>query len=338
MRYGALCVAGFLLATVSSAIAEESAAEFYRNKTITLIIGADPGGTYDVPGRLLARHLPGHMPGSPRMVVQNMPGAGGALAANYIYSTAPQDGTVLVSLLNTIALAQALGRVKVQADLTKLQWIGNMSKQAEVVLVWHTAPALTIEDARKTALIMGATSSGANTGMMPRILNRVLGTKFQVVTGYSFNSLDLAMERGEIHGQAGAAWMPVGKYADYVKDGKLRVLLQGGFRDPSLKDVPLLEELIEKGNPEAAQLVDLFFSPGILGKPTIAGPAVPKERVELLRRAFQATMADPAFLADADRMGVPIHPVFGAELEATVKHVAQMPDSLIAAAKTALGE
>jgi tripartite-type tricarboxylate transporter receptor subunit TctC len=337
MRYGALCVAGFLLAAVSSAIAEENAAEFYRNKTITLIIGADPGGTYDVPGRLLARHLPGHIPGSPRMVVQNMPGAGGATAANYIYSTAPQDGTVLVSLLNTIALAQALGRVKVQADLTKLQWIGNMSRQAEVVLAWHTAPVLTIEDARKKALIMGATSSGANTGMWPRILNRVLGTKFQVVTGYSFASLDLAMERGEVHGQAGAAWMPIGKYANYVRDGKLRVLLQGGFRDQSLKDVPLLEDLIEKGSPEA-QLAELFSSPGILGKPMIAGPAVPRERVELLRKAYQATMADPAFLADADRMGVPIHPVSGTELEATVRHVAQMPDSLVVAAKTALGE
>ena len=137
--------------------------------------------------------------------------------------------------------------------------------------------------------------------------------------------------------RAGAAWMPVGKYADYVRDGKLRVLLQGGFRDASLKDVPLLEELVEKGSPEA-QLVDLFSSPGILGKPTIAGPAVPRERVELLRQAYQATMSDPAFLADAERMGVPIHPVSGLELDTTVKHVAEMPASLIAAAKSALGE
>src|SRR4051794_15320114 len=138
MRYGTLCVAGFFLATVSSAIAQETAAEFYRNKTITLIIGADPGGTYDAPGRLLARHLPGHIPGSPRMVAQNMPGAGGALATNYVYGTAPQDGTVLGSVLNTIVLAKALERMRVQADLTRLQWIGNMSRQAEVVLVWHT--------------------------------------------------------------------------------------------------------------------------------------------------------------------------------------------------------
>jgi tripartite-type tricarboxylate transporter receptor subunit TctC len=271
------------------------------------------------------------------MVVQNMPGAGSAKAANYIYSVAPQDGTALVSLLNTIVLAQALGQVKIQADFNKLQWIGNMSKQAEVVLVWHTAPAKTFEDARKTPLIMGATSSGANTGMFPRILNRVMGTKFQLVTGYGFATLDVAMEREEIHGQAGAAWMPRGKYADYVKDGKLRVLLQAGFRDPSLKDVPLLEDLVEQGTPNA-QLVDLFASPTNIGKPTIAGPSVPKDRVELLRKAYDATMADPAFLADADRMGVPIHPSSGAELQVIVKRLSEIPDSLIATAKTALGE
>lgn len=336
MRYGALCFAGFLLATVSSAIAAEPAAEFYKDKTITLTIGADPGGTYDVPGRLLARHLPNHIPGNPRMVVQNMPGAGSAKAANYIYGAAPQDGTALVSLLNTLVLSKTLGQVKLQADLTKLQWIGNMSKQAEVVLVWHTAPAKTIDDARKIPLIMGATSSGANTGMMPRILNRVLGTKFQVVTGYGFAHLDVAMERGEIHGQAGAAWMPKGKYADYVKAGKLRVLLQGGFRDPSLKGVPLLEDLVKKGTPDA-QIVELFSSPTALGKPTIAGPGVPKDRVELLRKAYEETMADPAFLAEADRVGVPIHPVSGAELDAIVKRIVGMPESLIATAKAALG-
>ena len=176
MRYGGLCVAGVLLAMLSPAVGQDGPADFYRNKTITLIIGADPGGTYDVPGRMLARHMPRHIPGSPRMVAQNMPGAGGALAANYVSGTAPQDGTVLGSVLNTIVLAKALERMKIQADLTQLQWIGNMSRQAEVVLVWHTAPARTFEDARKIPLIVGATSSGANTAMMPRILNHVLGT------------------------------------------------------------------------------------------------------------------------------------------------------------------
>jgi tripartite-type tricarboxylate transporter receptor subunit TctC len=337
MRYGALWFAGFLLVTLSAAIAGEPAAEFYSNKTITLIVGADAGGTYDVPGRLLARHLSRHIPGTPRIIVQDMPGATGSIAANYIYGTAPQDGTVLLNMHNTVVLANALGQVKVRADFTKLQWIGNMSRQAEVVLVWHTAPAQTVEDARSKTLIMGATSAGANTGMMPRILNRVLGTKFQVVTGYSFPALQLAMERGEIHGQAGGAWMPVGQYADFVRDGKMRVLLQGGFRDPSLKDVPLLEDMVAKGSPEA-QLVDLFSSPGVLGKPTVTGPGVPKERVELLRRAYEETMADPAFLADAERVGVPIYPVSGVDLATAVERIARIPDSLIASAKTALGE
>lgn len=336
MRFGALCLAGLMLAACSSAMAAESAAGFYKNKTITLVIGADPGGTYDPPGRLLARHLPKHIPGAPRMVVEDMPGAGSALAANYLMG-APQDGTVLVGLLGTIALAQALGEVKLQADLTKLQWIGNMAEQAEVVLVWHTAPAMTIEDAKKVPLIMGAPSPGTNTGMMPRILNHVLGTKFKLITGYGFASLDVAMERGEIHGQAGASWMPRGKYADMVKAGTLRVLLQSGFRDPSLDDVPLLQDLVDK-NSEGGQLVELFTSPGLIGKPTIAGPGVPKDRVALLRKAYQETMSDPAFLADAERIGVPIHPVSGEELQAVVKRIAEMPPARIAAAKAALGE
>jgi tripartite-type tricarboxylate transporter receptor subunit TctC len=336
MRFGALCLAGLMLAACSSAMAAESAAGFYKNKTITLVIGADPGGTYDPPGRLLARHLPKHIPGTPRMVVEDMPGAGSALAANYLMG-APQDGTVLVGLLGTIALAQALGEVKLQADLTKLQWIGNMAEQAEVVLVWHTAPANTIEDAKRVALIMGAPSPGTNTGMMPRILNHVLGTKFKVITGYGFASLDVAMERGEIHGQAGASWMPRGKYADMVKAGTLRVLLQSGFRDPSLGDVPLLQDLVDK-NSEGGQLIELFSSPGVIGKPTIAGPGVPKERVALLRKAYEETMTDPAFLADAERIGVPIHPVSGEELQSVVKRIAEMPPARIAAAKAALAD
>jgi tripartite-type tricarboxylate transporter receptor subunit TctC len=336
MRFGALCLAGLMLAACSSAMAAESAAGFYKNKTITLVIGADPGGTYDPPGRLLARHLPKHIPGTPRMVVEDMPGAGSALAANYLMG-APQDGTVLVGLLGTIALAQALGEVKLQADLTKLQWIGNMAEQAEVVLVWHTAPANTIEDAKRVALIMGAPSPGTNTGMMPRILNHVLGTKFKVITGYGFASLDVAMERGEIHGQAGASWMPRGKYADMVKAGTLRVLLQSGFRDPSLGDVPLLQDLVDK-NSEGGQLIELFSSPGVIGKPTIAGPGVPKERVALLRKAYEQTMIDPAFLADAERIGVPIHPVSGEELQSVVKRIAEMPPARIAAAKAALAD
>jgi tripartite-type tricarboxylate transporter receptor subunit TctC len=335
MRFGAFYIAGFLLATISSAMAQ-SATDFYKNRTITLVIGADPGGTYDPPGRLLARYLPKHIPGNPRMVVEDMPGAGSGLAANYLVGAA-QDGTVLAGFLGTIALAQALGQMKLQADLTKLQWIGNMAEQAEVVLVWHTAPATTIEDAKKTELLVGSPSPGTNTGMMPRILNHVLGTKFKVISGYGFASMDVAMERGEIHGQAGASWMPRGKYADMVKNGQMRVLLQSGFRDPSLGDVPLLQDLVDK-NSENGQLIELFTSPGFIGKPTIAGPGVPKDRVALLRKAYQETMTDPAFLADADRIGVPIHPVSGEELQAVVKRIAELPPSRIAAAKAALGE
>jgi hypothetical protein len=253
---------------------------------------------------------------------------------NYVYGAAPQDGTVLLNLHNTFPLARALGMVKTQADIAKLRWVGNMSRQSEAVVVWHTADARTIEDARRKTLVMGATSAGANTAMMPKIINRVLGTKFRVVTGYSFTALQLAMERGEINGQAGT-WLPVGTYADYFRQGKLRVLLQGGYRDPNLKGVPLLEDLVEKGSVEA-ELVELFSSPGNLGRPTLTGPGVPDQIVEVLRRAYESTMTDPAFLADADRIGVPIRPVSGADLEVINRRVAQMPASLIDAAKAAL--
>src|SRR5262245_51505497 len=259
LRYGVRCAIGFLAVTTSAVSAEE----FYKDKTITIVIGADAGGTYDVPTRLLARHFPRHIPGSPRIVVQAMPGATGSVAVNYLYGTAPQDGTVLLNLHNTFPLARALGMVKISADITKLRWVGNMSRQSEAVVVWHTSDAKTIEDARKKTLIMGATGAGSNSGMMPKIINRVLGTQFKVVTGYSFPALQLAMERGEINGQAGT-WTPVGAYADYFKAGKLRVLLQGGYRDPSLVGIPLLEDLVERGSLEA-ELVELFSSPGNLG-------------------------------------------------------------------------
>ena len=314
----------------------QSAAEFYKDRVVTFIIGADAGGTYDVHGRLLARHFPHHIPGAPRLVVQNMPGAGSVKAANNLYSVAPQDGSVLSSLLNTLPLAHVLDQLKVQADITRLQWIGNMAQEVFVVLAWHTAPARTIEDVRQTPLVLAATSSGTLSGMLPRIINHVLGTKFQVVTGYSFAAIDLAMERQEVHGHAGAAWISKGKYADLVRDNKVRVLLQIGFHRPSeLAAVPLLRDMAK--DDEALRLIDLFASPAALGKPMVVGPDVPADRVALLRQAYDATMRDPAFLAEADKVGVTILPVSGVELGERVKRIVESPPALVARAKAAIG-
>jgi tripartite-type tricarboxylate transporter receptor subunit TctC len=327
-----------LLALLSCAAgaAADPIADFYRGKEVTLVVPTPPGGPYDLNGRLLARYLGRHIPGNPALIVENMPGATGMVAANYLVNRAPQDGTVIANLHSMLPLAKALGRLTVKVDPAALNWLGNMTREVGDMIVSSRSPARTIEDAKHVAVIMGAPSPLALAAIYPRVLNHVLGTKFQVVLGYDgFAGTQNALERGEVDGLAGDTWYTGhGVQYDWYKAGTIRVLAQIGARSPDLPDVPLLTDLA--ANDQDRDLLELFSSPYIVGKPTAVGPNVPPERVAALRAAYDATMTDQDFQADAGALGIVIAPVSAAELEALVRRLAALPAPLVERARAAI--
>jgi tripartite-type tricarboxylate transporter receptor subunit TctC len=314
----------------------DAISDFYGGHTIRLIVATPAGGPYDNHARLLARHLGDHIPGHPTIVVENLAGATGMLAANYVYNIAPQDGTVLANLHNMLALIKALGQSDVKVDPARFNWIGNMTREVGDVIVTTKSPVRTVEDAKHTTAVIGAPSPMALGAIYPRVMNYVLKTKFRVVTGYDGAAgVTHAMEQGEVDGDAGDTWFSgQGTTYDWYKAGKIRVLVLIGNRTPDLPDVPLLVDLVTDADDKA--LLDLFSAPYTIGKPTAVGPKVPASRVAALRNAYAATLEDPAFLADAKKLGVEIAPVSGGELARLMARLMNLPPALLDRAKQAI--
>jgi tripartite-type tricarboxylate transporter receptor subunit TctC len=314
--------------------AADAIADFYTGKQVTLVVATPPGGPYDEHARLLARHLGPHIPGNPTIVVENMAGATGMRAANYVFAVAPQNGTVLGNLHNMLPLIEALGQTSVIVDPAAFNWLGNMTREVGDVILSTKSPVKTIEDAKRIEAVMGGSGPMALGSIYPRVMNRVLGTKFRIITGYDGNNgVTHALEQGEVEGTAGDTWFSgQGRTYDWYKDGTIRILLQIGTRSPDLPDVPLLTDLAKNDADRA--ILELFSSPYTIGKPTAVGPKVPPERVAALRTAYAATMADPAFIADAAKLGIEIAPVSGEELGALMKHIASLPPDLRERART----
>jgi tripartite-type tricarboxylate transporter receptor subunit TctC len=341
---GSLCVGLCFAAMVLVALpprhaAGDEVAKFYEGKQVRILIGADPGGPYDSYGRLLGRHLGRHIPGSPLVIVQNMPGATGVIAANYIYNRAQQDGTVIGSLTNMIPLIKVFGEVDSQFDPARFNWIGNLARELYTVSVRAASPVQTLDDAKRMKVTMGATAPSAMSSLFPRILNKVAGTQFQIVSGYAgLAAVEIAVERGEVDGFAGDSWYNghgQGMSFNWYRDGTLRTIaLVGLKRPPDFADVPLLIDLAQDA--DTRQLLELFSSPAEIGKPVVVGPDVPAERVTALRQGFDATMADPAFLADASKLSLAIEPISGEQLTVTVKRLMAVPDAVVRRARDAV--
>jgi tripartite-type tricarboxylate transporter receptor subunit TctC len=314
----------------------DAISDFYSGKTIRLIVATPPGGPYDNHARLLARHLGDHIPGHPAIVVENLAGGTGMIAANYVYNIGPQDGTVLANLHNMLALIKALGQSDLKVDPARFNWIGNMTREVGDVILSTKSPIKTIDDAKHETAVIGAPGSMALGTIYPRVMNYVLGTKFKVVTGYDGAAgVEHALEQGEVDGDAGDTWFSgQGNTYDWYKAGKIRVLVQIGTRTPDLPNVPLLVDLAS--NKDDRALLELFSSPYTVGKPTAVGPKVPADRVAALRAAYVATMQDPAFLADAKKLGADIAPVSGEELTALMAKLANLPPALLQRAKQAI--
>ncbi len=315
--------------------APAAADDFYKGRQITLVIGNTPGTSYDASARLMARHLGAQIPGQPTVVTQNMPGATGLTAANFVANVAPKDGSVIANAHQSLPMRQVLGDKAVRYDAAKLQWIGSPDYSNNVMTVWHTVPIKTIEDVRTRPVIMGATTRRAANSIEVALANNLVGTKFKLVTGYTAADIDIAVERGEVEGRAGQSWAGVKTVKpEWVREGKIRVIAQLGLkRDPELTDVPLLLELAR--DDEGRRIIELFSAQVALGRPLYAAEGVPEARVAALRTAFARTMASPGFLEDAKRSNHDVNPVSGAELEAIVARMMATPPELAAKAVAA---
>jgi tripartite-type tricarboxylate transporter receptor subunit TctC len=336
LRLSAFAAAVAVLAAVSPAAAE-SVADFYKGKTIAIVMGTGPGGSYDLYGRTIAEHFGRHIPGHPSFIVEHMPGAGGVIAANHIYGTAPQDGTKML-LAHAIPLSEKLEPTGVRFESAKFHWLGAYDAIVQLMVVWHTAPAQTIEELKtKDGVVIGSFAKTHLTYQWASLLKDAIGAKYKIITGLrSGNENNLAMERGEIHG-----WTPswenlMGTRPQWLPQKKVKILAQFTMeREPYLKDVPTLVELSPPGKKDVAEFV---ISGTPFARAIAVGPGVPAERVAALRKAFDELMHDEAFLADCKKRKLSIGPRSATQVHALVNKLASASPDLLARVKKAIGQ
>jgi tripartite-type tricarboxylate transporter receptor subunit TctC len=308
-----------------AALAQSSVEEFYRGKKIDLIIGYSSGGTYDLYARLVARHLGNHIPGKPLIVPRNMPGAGSRTAATWVYGIAPRDGTVLATADQSLSLQQAVGDTRIQFDTTKFIYIGNPNIENNTTATWHTSGIKTIEDAKRREVTMGATG-GSTSSQYPKAMNALLGTRFKIILGYpGGNDINLAMERGEVDGRGSNSWASwKATRPHWLAEKKINILVQIGLKKaPDLPDVPLLMDL--GANAEDRALLRVLSASTLMGRPIFTAPDVPAERVAALRKAFDATVRDPAFLGEAKQQNFDVEPATGEAMQKLVAETMATP-------------
>jgi tripartite-type tricarboxylate transporter receptor subunit TctC len=323
--------AGFIIfcGLFSTPAGAQGTADFYRGKQITLMVGSSPGGGYDAVARLVARHLGQHIAGNPGIVVQNTPGGGSITMSNRIYRAEPQDGTVIGLVQRGVLLAQLLKQPSVQFDVTKFNWIGNVSPETSLVVAWHSAPVRTVQDLLTKELIVGGTGVTSDLESSARLLNAMIGAKFKIVSGYPGQAdVLLAMERGELQGSADWSWSEItSRHPNYMRNGRIVLILQNGLRKaPDLPDVPLAMDFIASETDRRA--ASLYFGLKQVARPVLAGPGVPSDRVEALRRAFTALKDDPEFHADADRLGLE-DPTPASDIDSFVSLAAAAPPDVV---------
>src|SRR5262245_3901498 len=302
-------------------------ADFYRGKTIELMIGYSVGGGYDVYARLIARHLGKHIPGNPTVTPKNMEGAGSLRLANWLYNVAAKDGHVFGTIGRGTGFDPLLGSKQAQFDGTKFNWIGSANDEVSVCVVWNgRGKATKFDDLLTQELNVGGTGAAADTDQFPRIINGVLGTKMKIITGYpGGNDVNLALERGEVDGRCGWSWSSVkSTRASWMSDKKITILMQLSLaKHPDRPDVPLATDLAKTD--EQPPILRLTSARQALGRPFLAPPGVPADRVAILRKAFMDTMADKAFLAEADKAPLEITPIAGEQSQKRVTEVYQTP-------------
>ena len=315
------------------------AQDVFAGKTISLSTHSEVGGGYDTYLRLLSQHMGKHIPGRPSFVVVNQPGGGGLTAVNHAANAAPQDGTFLTIVSQSVPVVEATGGQGLRTSLGKFKWVGNFTRANNVTVTWATSNVRTLQDAMARDVVMGATGAGTSSEMGPILYNSLLGTRFKLVVGYSgAEQINLAMQRGELDGRANSTWASIKlTLHKEFSDGKVNVLIQMGLRkEPDLPDVPLLSDLV-KGDPKKEAIAKFMSLSVSAARPLAAPPGVADDRVAILRRAFDMTMQDPAFLAAARARGSDINPMTGEETQAVVTAFLATPKPVLADLQQALG-
>jgi tripartite-type tricarboxylate transporter receptor subunit TctC len=326
-----------LLLFSTSAGGAEPVEQFFARRTVTIVIGYTAGGSYDLYGRMVARHLGKHLPGQPTVIAQNMPGAGSLKAANYLYELAPKDGTALGVIVESAALEQALANPAVQYDAGKFTYVGRVATSNNIFMQWHTAKVQSLEDAKRMETSLAGTGPGSIAETVPRLLNAVVGTKFKLISGYPASTeAMLAMERGEVDG-ASSSWaaVKVGKQA-WLRENKIKIILQ--TTPERIAELPHAPSLGEIGDtPEDKQVFALYASGSAIGRSLLGPPGIPAERAQALRTAFQAMVKDPDFVAEIQRLSVELDPMPGEQLERLVAQTLNAPAAVRERAKGAFG-
>lgn len=334
---GRFARAGMALAALAIALLNpassraDSIADFYKGKTVNIIIGYSVGGGYDTYARLLAKYLGKHIPGHPDVVPQNMPGAGSVKAALYLYSVAPKDGTVIGTFGRSVPLDPLINPSHGRFDATKLSWLGSVTSDVSLAVSWHDSKITTWDDVYKTQFVVGGNQAGSDPDMFALALKGILGANIRLVTGYPGSSdIALAVERGEVAGMFGLSYSTLrSRHPEWISQKKVHVLLQAALKkDPDLPNVPLVMDLAK--TPTQKQLLKLLVASQAIARPFAAPGGLPPERLATLRKAFADTVADPDFLADAEKQKLDVNPMSGQDVEDLMKDLYSTSPKLLA--------
>jgi tripartite-type tricarboxylate transporter receptor subunit TctC len=320
-----------------SVLSAQTPADFYKGKTIDMIVGYPPGGGYDIYARLIANYYGKHVPGAPSVIVKNRPGAASLVSVNELYSATPKDGLTIATFARSVAMDRLLGRQGANFEPMELNWIGSANNEISICTVWHTVGINSVKDLLTKEIVFGANAAGSESDSYPMILRNLFGAKVRTVTGYpGANDLMLAMERGETQGRCGYTWSAAqATRADWLREGKITVALQFATeKHPELPNVPTVMELARTDKERSA--LELILAGQAMGRPFAAPPGVPADRVAALRRAFDATMRDPGFVADAEKQKLELQPVSGEKIQALVERMFTASPEVVEAARRAI--
>ena len=336
---GALAIGALVLVAGSGAAMAQSAKSFYKGKRMTMYIGYSAGGGYDRYARTLGRHMGRHIPGNPKFTAKNYTGAGSMRLANSLYNTFKQDGTNVATVGRTVPLEHLTGNPKAKFDANKFNWIGSTNQETSTCAFWHTSGIKTVDDLFNKNPIVGGTGVGSGTDIQAMMLNNLMGTKLRLISGYPGGvDINLAMERGEVHGRCAWSWSSViATRKKWVDEKKVVFPIQIALSPhPDLAHIPLVTSFITKKIDR--QALELILSALVMGRPFVVGPKVPADRVAILRAAFDATMKDKKFIAESKRGRLPLNPVSGKGVQKLLAGLYAFPKAVIDHARDAMSK
>jgi tripartite-type tricarboxylate transporter receptor subunit TctC len=330
------CLLGLCAIALTEGARADAVSDFYRGKTVTIIVGYSAGGGYDIYARALGRHMGKHLPGNPSFIVQNITGAGSLNAANHIYNVSAKDGTVFGTFARGLAIEPLIGTAKVQFDATKFTWLGSGTNEISLCATWHTSPVKTWADALKTGFTVGGEGAGSDPDTYAALIRNIFGVKLRLVTGYHGTSdIILAIERGEIDGRCGWSWSSIkSTRAAWITEKKLNYIAHNS--EQKAEELPHVPTIADFANTRQKQVIRLVSSRQVMGRPFAAPPGVPEQRKQALRKAFDDTLKDPAFLEEAGKLKLEVNPVTGSEVDKLIAELYRTPKDIVEEARKAI--